>query len=181
MAETRLADLLAPERALIFRLTHRANVPWILDHGLHCPNGERDPDFRPIGSAELIGKRAGRAVPEPPGGTLADYVPFYFTPCSPMMLNIVTGYGIERVERGELAVLVSSHERLRAAGVPFLYTDRHVYMNAATFFRDEGGLPALPWADWRTSDFRSDPERPDKMERYQAETPPIGPSPSPRS
>ena len=27
---------LSPEKALIFRITHIANVPWILANGLHC-------------------------------------------------------------------------------------------------------------------------------------------------
>lgn len=29
---------LCPEKALIFRIMHIANVPWALDHGLHCRN-----------------------------------------------------------------------------------------------------------------------------------------------
>jgi hypothetical protein len=45
------------DRALIFRITHVANVPWILDHGLHCRNStHRDPAFQEIGNPELIGR-----------------------------------------------------------------------------------------------------------------------------
>jgi len=33
-----MTENLNPERALIFRIVHVANVPWILDHGLHCKN-----------------------------------------------------------------------------------------------------------------------------------------------
>lgn len=34
------------ESATIFRLTHVDNVPWILEHGLHCKNSSvQDPDF----------------------------------------------------------------------------------------------------------------------------------------
>ena len=29
---------LNPDKALIFRIMHVANLPWILDHGLHCRN-----------------------------------------------------------------------------------------------------------------------------------------------
>jgi hypothetical protein len=78
---------LNPEKALIFRIVHVDNVPWILDHdGLHCRNAaDQDPDYVNIGNPELIGKRARCAVPVPPGGTLSDYVPFYFTPFSIMM------------------------------------------------------------------------------------------------
>src|SRR5262245_37067596 len=91
---TPLASLLTPVRALVFRITHVRNVPWILDHGLHCQSSpERDPDFVPIGNPDLIRKRAVREIPEPPGGLLSDYIPFYFTPRSPMLYNITTGVG----------------------------------------------------------------------------------------
>lgn len=31
-----MSNNLNPEKALIFRIVHRDNLPWILDHGLHC-------------------------------------------------------------------------------------------------------------------------------------------------
>jgi len=64
---------LNPEKALIFRIIHAQNVPWVMDHGLHCRNSEiQDPDFRTIGNPDLIDKRDQRIVPVPPGGTLSD-------------------------------------------------------------------------------------------------------------
>eukprot|EP01041_Mallomonas_annulata_P023754 gene23754-44328_t len=75
---------LTPERGLLFRITHTDNLPWLLNNGLHSAGGGlADPGFVPIGLANLIAKRTARAVPVPPGGVLADYVPFYFTPKSP--------------------------------------------------------------------------------------------------
>jgi len=68
---------LNPEKALIFRITHIANVPWILNHGLHCRNSKTfDPNYREIGNPELIAKRSHRQVPIAPGGTLSDYIAF---------------------------------------------------------------------------------------------------------
>lgn len=98
------------DKALIFRLIHCDNLPWILDHGLHAKNGGKiDPNYRNIGNPDLIDKRSRRVVPIPPGGTLSDYVPFYFTPFSIMMYNIKTGYGgIKHVPNQEIAILVSS-------------------------------------------------------------------------
>ena len=29
---------LNPQKALIWRIVHRDNIPWILDNGLHCGN-----------------------------------------------------------------------------------------------------------------------------------------------
>ena len=66
-------NTLSPDRALIFRITHIANVPWILANGLHCESSNvRDPDHVSIGNPDLIEKRRIRVVPMPPGGTLSD-------------------------------------------------------------------------------------------------------------
>ena len=50
----------------------------------------------------------------PPGGTLSDYVPFYFTPFSIMMFNIKTGYGgITKRDNKDIIIFVSSIHKLR--------------------------------------------------------------------
>ncbi len=99
------------------------SVPWLLRNGLHCKNAEKlDPDFVNIGNQELIDRRASRAVPIAPGGTLADYIPFYFTPFSMMMYNIKTGHrGIPRRENTEVVILVSSLRGLAEKGVSAIH------------------------------------------------------------
>lgn len=163
---------LCPERALIFRITHRDNVPWILDNGLHCRNSDRsDPNFVPIGDPDLIEKRRFREVSCAPGGTLGDYIPFYFTPFSPMFFNIKTGYrGIRQRRNEEIAILVTSIHRLHEKRQPFLFTDRHAYMEAAHFTADPAKLSTVDWNILQRRDFRKDPENdPEKVERYEAE------------
>lgn len=124
---------LTPEKGLIFRITHIANVPWILDHGLHCRNSpERDPNYAEIGNPELIEKRRHRTVPVPPGGVLSDYIPFYFTPYSPMLYNIKTGHnGITRRPMGQIVIMVSALPKLAGQNIPFVFTDRHAYLQIA--------------------------------------------------
>lgn len=115
-----------PQQARIFRIVHKANLPWILDHGLHARNGAlTDPNFKMIGHPGLIDKRATRAVPVPPGGLLTDYVPFYFTPHSIMMFNIHTGRGVPRVPNEDILILVSSLHHLAANEVRFIFTNQH--------------------------------------------------------
>ena len=68
-------NALSPEKALVFRITHIANVPWILANGVHCQrSATQDPNFVEIGNPDLIGKRERWAVPVRPGGGLSDYV-----------------------------------------------------------------------------------------------------------
>jgi hypothetical protein len=122
-----MAEPLNPKKALIFRIIHRDNVPWILDHGLHAQNGEiADPNYRNIGNVDLIQKRAHRVVEVGPGGTLSDYIPFYFTPFSIMMYNIHTGYNVQQVCNEEIVILVSSLVRLSELAIPFVFTDPRI-------------------------------------------------------
>lgn len=163
---------LNPERARIFRITHVANLRWILDHGgLHCQNStEQDPDYVNIGNASLIDRRSRRPVPIPPDGTLSDYVPFYFTPFSIMLYNIRTGYGgITKRENRDIVFLVSSVHRLRELGLPFIYTNQHAYPVDTDFYDGSDDLRQIDWELLRRRDFKTDDSDPGKQLRYQAE------------
>lgn len=160
------------ERALIFRIVHLHNIPWILDHGgLHCRNSpEQDPNYVNIGNVDLIDKRSRRAIPVPPGGTLSDYVPFYFTPFSIMMYNIHTGYGgITRRDNREIVMFVSSIYRIQELGLPFLFTNQHAYPIDTEYFDKVEKLDQVDWAILQNRNFKTDDEDPGKQSRYQAE------------
>lgn len=159
------------EKALVWRIVHRDNVPWILEHGIHCKSsGTQDPNYVNIGNPDLIQRRAAREVPIPPGGTLNDYVPFYFTPFSPMLLNIKTGYGgIRQRHNDEIVIFVSSLHLIAKLGLPFVFTDRHAYTSLANFFSDLASLNVIDWGLLQRRDFKRDPDDPIKVERYQAE------------
>lgn len=105
----------------------------------------------------------------PPGGALNDYVPFYFTPFSAMMLNIRTGRGVPQRGNEEIVILVSSLPHLQTQGIPFLFTDMHAYYAWATFYSDLSDLDRLDWGILQRRDFKRDPDDPQKFERYQAE------------
>lgn len=162
---------LTPEKALIFRITHIENVEWILANGLHCRNsGILDPNYQEIGNPDLIARRADRPVPIPPGGTLSDYIPFYFTPYSPMLLNIKTGYnGMKQTPMRDIVILVSSLRKLSEMGIDFVFSDRHAYLRAAEFSGDLEDLDRIDWKILQARDFKRDPNDFEKVERYQAE------------
>ena len=162
---------LNPEKALVWRIIHRDNLPWILDNGLHCGNSQvRSPAWVHIGNPELTQKRATHPVPLPPGGCLNDYVPFYFTPFSVMMRNIYTGWGgIRQLPNEEIVILVSSMWHVQELGVQFLFTDSHAYYQWANYYSDLADLNKIDWPLLQNRDFRRDPDDPAKFERYQAE------------
>lgn len=164
-------ELLNPERALIFRIVHRANLPWLLQHGLHCGNSlTRSEHWVSIGNQELIGKRARWPVTAAPGGVLNDYVPFYFTPFSPMMLAIKTGWnGVQQHPPQDIVILVSSLRLIAQQGMTWLFTDTHANNGVVNYFNRLEDLPRLDWRILQMRDFKRDPDDPAKFGRYQAE------------
>lgn len=130
----------------------------------------QDPKFVEIGNPDLIGKREHWTVPVPPGGRLSDYVPFYFTPYSPMLYNIKTGWnGIPKRSMTEIVILVSALTTFVEAGMAFVFTDRHALLRTAVFFTSLNDVDRLDWKHWQARDFKRDPNDPDKVARYQAE------------
>lgn len=160
------------EKAIIFRITHLDNVPWILENGLHCKTSDtRDDNFRTIGNPELIDKRRSKNIPEHPGGTLSDYVPFYFTPYSMMLYNIKTGWmGLKQFPMSEISIIISSLHKVAEDGLDFLFTDRHALVFNARF---SGDLKNLNWVDWNAIASRNFKKKTaedlERCERYQAE------------
>ncbi|MBA2658537.1 MAG: DUF4433 domain-containing protein [Nitrosospira sp.] len=157
-------------KALIWRIVHRDNLGLILDNGLHCANsGVLSPSYVSIGNPELIDKRRHRVVAISPGGTLTDYVPFYFTPFSVMMKNIHSGRGVAQRSNEEILILVSSLHHVKSLGLPFLFTNAHAYPEWADYYSDLARLGEIDWGILQRRDFKRNPDDPRKMERYQAE------------
>lgn len=161
-------ELLNPEKALIFRIVHKDNIGPILEDGCHCRSTMDGKKYMEIGNSELIQKRVARAVPSDPGGTLSDYVPFYFTPYSPMLYNIKTGYnGVPQRPMQDILILVSSLHHLKDKKIPFVFSDRHAYLRTAQFSNDLADLDWIIWPSLQIRDFKRDDA--DKFEKYQAE------------
>ena len=120
-----------------------------------------------IGNQELIQKRTQRDVPCHPGGTLGDYVPFYFTPYTPMLYNIKTGYGVPQKPLEDIVILVSSLRHMQQQRIPFVFTDRHAYLKTAQFSNNLNNLNWIIWDVLQARDFKKDDL--EKFEKYQAE------------
>jgi hypothetical protein len=136
------------KQTLIYRITHYKNLPFILKNGIHCSNSNiQDPDFIQIGFPSLISKREDRTVPVEPFGTLADYVPFYFTVKSPMLYVITMGNDLEviKIPPEEIIYIVSSVERLEELKIKYVFTDRHAKLEYAQFFNKYSDLQRLNW------------------------------------
>jgi len=118
----------------------------------------------------MIDRRSHREVPLPPGGTLSDYVPFYFTPFSPMMYNIHTGRGgVVHRQNSDIIILVSGLHRVQQLGHAFVFTDRHAYPVTTEYYNDLTRLDQIDWPLLQARNFARNPDDPMQIERYQAE------------
>ena len=135
--------------ALIYHITHLRNLPSILDQGgLLSDTAIDTAGCEPMGiaHAHIKKRRARKMVPTGQGGTLAEYVPFFFAPRSPMLYVIHKG-NVEGYTEGQAPILhlVSSTDIVSKSSLPFVFTDGHADVAISQFF---DRLELLSKIDW---------------------------------
>ena len=89
-----MGEIMVPNPIRLFHITAIDNLQKICQSGkLLCKNG-CDSEYicyQNIAHSGAQGARARLAVVDPPGGTIHDFVPFYFAPRSPMLYAINCG------------------------------------------------------------------------------------------
>ncbi len=155
-----------PVTRSLFHITHVSNLPSIIRAGELWSDSEcrrRGAGSQNIAYRHIKDRRARRPVPDTAGGgTLADYVPFYFAPRSPMLYAINKGL-VEPSLRGRqdlIVHLVTSIEAVMATGRRWCFTDRHADLNHAQFFDGLSELPsAVSWEAMRDNFWGRSPEQ----------------------
>ena len=134
-------------KTYIWRMTHYTNVGFILQNGIHSCNGQgHDPNYVNIGHRTLITGRGQSPIAIQPGGVLNDYVPFYFHYKMPMLYNIFQGLVPDYAgTQQEIIYLVSTAEHIHSLNIPFVFTDRHAYLQHKTIYNTLADLANLKW------------------------------------
>ncbi len=172
-----------PPFGLLFHFTHVDNLRAVLHAGaLLSDHAVSDKDLRinEAGDPAIKQRRRERVVTCPPGGMVANYVPFYFAPRSPMMHMLWKGHVPTFTgDHHDLVYLVSKVDRMIGAGVDFAISDRNAAMKLADFSNDAGVLgdltadpPQSDFVNWplmRAVMWKSTPDDPDRSERRMAE------------
>jgi hypothetical protein len=130
----------APQPTPIYRLVHVDNLAAILARGrLHAPLHVPDDGapYRTIHDANVQANRRVKDVPCGPGGTVHDYLPFYFGPLPVMLLQLKTGQVAGYNEGQEpLVYLRTTVQAVAQAGCPFVFTDGHGLAKFTSWFDD---------------------------------------------
>lgn len=160
-----------PEHIRLYRLIHWKNVEHILLHGL-CYSGhpQANHDFIKIGHGKLISDRHNHPIPLPDAGILGEYIPFYFGPYSPMLLQIKTGNNfVEKRPQEDIVYLVSSVAAVKLNNLEYCFTDRHAKRAMAGFYRGEPDLDKIDWEIVDNHIWKNTPEYRDRQDFKQAE------------
>ncbi|QJD78191.1 type II toxin-antitoxin system toxin DNA ADP-ribosyl transferase DarT [Spirosoma rhododendri] len=160
---------LTPENGFIFRIMVLTNLAHVLEHGVACRNCHhlvQQSDFVTIGEDDIIKKRDVRRVSCEPFGVLADYVPFYFAPRSPMLSKIT--HTNSRVKE-EVIYIVSKVSVVAKAGIPFAFSDGHALMDFSRFSNQLAELSMIDWEVMRSKYWNPTSQDNDRRRRRMAE------------
>lgn len=157
----------------IYHITHVKNLPGILEEGgLWCDRESAVRCSGKIGIAHhhIKERRAKRPVTVAPYGALADYVPFYFAPRSPMLFAIDRGQVVDyQGDQKDIVHLVSAAETIRESGRRFVFSDGHADMAISSFFMDLKDLSRVDWKIMKETYWNDTETDGDRKRRRQVE------------
>jgi hypothetical protein len=165
--------MVPPNTKPIYRLVHISNLSICLQRGgMHAPNHVPNDGlvYRTIHSEGIQQHRHQRAVPCGPGGTIHDYVSFYFGPHSPMLLQLCTNQ-VAGYNDGPTPIiyLVATVQSVVNANVAYVFTDGHGVPVYTQWYDDVVHLDSVDWNVVGAKYWNDTVEDPDRKRRKQAE------------
>ncbi|MEW6033605.1 MAG: DUF4433 domain-containing protein [Chloroflexota bacterium] len=162
-----------PHPTPIYRLIHVENLAVCLKRkGMHAPKHVPADglSYRTIHNVDIQNERGTRQVPCGPCGTIHDYVPFYFGPRSPMLLQLHTGR-VDGYTEGQkpLIYVVSTVQAVVEAGLSFVFSDGHGIAAYSRWYYRVADLDEVDWDVVYADRWNDTVEEPDRQRRKQAE------------
>ena len=138
-----------PHPVRLFHITAIANLTDIFAKGMLlsknfvAANGIA---YANIAHQGAQGARSGKAVPNPPGGNIHDYVPFYFAPRSPMLYAINGGrvLGCD-LRQADIVHFETTVDLALAHKNPYVVYDRNATKPYSTPYISLDGLNFVAW------------------------------------
>ncbi len=157
----------------IYRIIHIDNLSVILKRGgIYAHNCTPDDGIRDriIHNSEIQSRRGETALHCGPCGVVHDYVPFYFGPISPMLLQLHTGRVAGYGEGQEpIIYLVSTVQSVQESGTQFVFSDGHGIAHFTSWFSNLSDLDEVDWTMVNARHWSDNVEDMDRQRRKQAE------------
>lgn len=160
-----------PSHYLIFRMIHIDGLESVLRNGIWSKSsGVIDQSFVPIGNQGIISKREHFCVGiNPPGGVLGEYIPFYFHGHSPMLFNIITGYGVNQLKQEDIIFIVCDAEQIMQSSLEWCFTDGHAMKMITKYYNKAENLGKLDWKAISATIWKDSEEDPDRQRKKMSE------------
>ena len=138
----------------VYRIILFQNLEDDLINGLFCKNkAPANANRAMIGNTEIIIERDKRDVPCFPGTCVNDYVPFYFSTRTPMLLNIKTGKGVPKRPQSEIVYLCFKFTDLATDKFQWCFTNGNAAKRISKFYNDVDDLDQIDWKSIKSTDF----------------------------
>jgi hypothetical protein len=138
-----------PTPVRLFHITAIANLAAICQAGALLSKNRGAASgvaYQNIAHGGAQGVRAAKPLPNPPGGAVHDYVPFYFAPRSPMLSAIHAGKVAGcTVQQQDVVHFETTVERVTAQGEAFVFYDRNATLAYSKPYTDLARLDAVAW------------------------------------
>lgn len=126
-----------------YHFTHIDNLESILQYGFLSTNEKNrlGISHNDIANGNIQGRRANMAVPILPGGTVHDYVPFYFCSSNPMLLSLTNN---KNIDQPYLIFFAIPFEKITNENVIFTDASANTAI-APNFYTNPPDLTKLDW------------------------------------
>ncbi len=161
----------APPTIWLYRITHIQNMEYDMQHGLYIAKSlNANSNYLQIGDSTLISYRKELPAPNPPGGTLADYIPFYLGPRSPMLYQIATGWeDIQQYPQEVIVYYISSVPKIKEHNLEYFFTDGHARSSTSIPYTSDDDFDNLDWDTIHNTYWKSDETDLRRKEKKQSE------------
>lgn len=164
--------LLNENREFCYRIIHIDNLQLLLQNGIVTKyHAAASHEYVEIGNPSIIAGRDNLEIKIEGYGKLGEYVPFYFTPRSPMLYNIITGQKhpkVKKRERSEIIVIRCLISELVKQPYWF-FTNGNAFDGLSNHYNELKYLEQIDWISINKSLFKNDEEDYNRMHKYQAE------------
>ena len=165
--------MVIPSPTPIYRIIHIDNLPIYLQrNGGHAPNNTPNDGliYKTIHNTDIQQKRQITPILCGPGGTIHDYVSFYFGPRSPMLFQLHTGWVPNYSEGQEpIIYLVSNAQAVHDSEAGYVFSDGHGIIALTNWFDDPDDLNQVDWNTVNLRYWADDVDDMDRKRRKQAE------------
>ncbi|WP_442877368.1 type II toxin-antitoxin system toxin DNA ADP-ribosyl transferase DarT [Desulfolutivibrio sp.] len=159
--------------ATIFHFTALHNLLAILQTGgIVCDSRMAARSFVNIGHDRIKTRRTLRKVPVASCGVVADYVPFYFAPRSPMLYSIHRGNVPNcTYKQTDVIYFAFDSDDIFSSALSYCFTDRNAVLAHAQFSTSlaEFNSNFIDWPLMREQMWNNTPNDTERMERRMAE------------